>query len=52
MQHSKHAKSSIGSLLLMWVWYHLSRRLSAMRAKHKAVAIAAFTALSGNPPGA
>jgi hypothetical protein len=51
MQH-EHAERSIGMLLLNWVWYHLARRAMAMRAKHKAVVIAAFTAGSGNPPGA
>jgi hypothetical protein len=51
MQHTK-AEPSIGMLLLNWAWYHLARRAMAMRAKHKAVAIAAFTAGSGNPPGA
>ncbi|HVV81008.1 MAG TPA: hypothetical protein VHD59_15540 [Pseudolabrys sp.] len=51
MQHTK-AEPSIGMMLLSWAWYHLARRVMEMRAKHKAVAIAAFTAGSGNPPGA
>jgi hypothetical protein len=51
MQH-EHAERSIGMMLLSWAWYHLARRAMTMRAKHRAVAIAAFTAGSGNPPGA
>lgn len=51
MRHTK-AEPSIGMLLLNWAWHHLARRVMAMRAKHKAVVVAAFTAGSGNPPGA
>jgi hypothetical protein len=51
MQHTR-AEPSISMLLLNWVWHHLARRVMAMRAKHRAVAIAAYTAGTGNPPGA
>jgi hypothetical protein len=52
MQRAREAEPTISSLLVMWIRYHLKRRLAAMRAKHKAVAVAAFTAESGYPPGA
>jgi hypothetical protein len=52
MQTTGPAEPSVTRLLLMWARYHLSRRLSAMREKDRAVVIAALTAESGNPPGA
>jgi hypothetical protein len=52
MQHSRTAEPSITMQLLNWAWHQLARRVLAMRAKHRAVAVAAYTAGTGNPPGA
>jgi hypothetical protein len=52
MRHSRNAEPSIIPQLLNWAWYHLAQRMVAMRAEPRAVVVAAYTAGTGNPPGA
>jgi hypothetical protein len=52
MRHSRNAKPSIITQLLNWARHHLARRMVAVRAEPRAVVVAAYTAGTGNPPGA